>query len=161
MKHMSVILASVFALVIARGCDEAVARGSDYCAAGAHAPLYAGEPIERIYWSDADSGIANGVCFRIKDFDAAETGHVGSPGGAKCEQERQSGYESKAKIVQITKGQTLIVSGVYGFDKYSRQIISFNLNNQDLAETAQEMGVYHHWPFFKGRALKAKPNYCN
>ena len=136
-------------------------QASDYCAQARQHPLKVGDKIERLYWSDADSGRANGVCFRMKDLDAPETGGVGMRGGAKCKYERKLGYHAKAHIKDVTSQSDIYVTGESGFDKYNRQVLAMSVNGSDLRSRGIEDGVYKSWVFKNGRALWPKPDYCN
>ena len=89
MKTFSRIVVVLLAFWVVVGWSHA----SDYCRKQRVNPLQVGDVITSIYWSDSDSGRANGVCFRMKDVDGAETGPVGSWGGAKCEAERVIGFK--------------------------------------------------------------------
>lgn len=119
-------------------------------------PLRVGDVIETLYWSDADSGTANGVCFRYANKDAAETGPIGSWGGAKCEEERKTGYQAKSDMIAVTRGKRVVVSDIHGFDRYYRQLVQFYVDGEDLGALAIDEGILHNWPFFRGRALKPR-----
>ena len=136
------------------------AASEDYCAEARKAPLRIGDRISVLYWSDADSGRANGVCFRLGDVDAAETGGVGSRGGAECEAERKLGFEAKAETIWRTKHRNVVVSGSNGFDRYNRQVVAFSVDSRDWATVGKELGIYKSWVFKNGKATHAKPDYC-
>jgi len=133
---------------------------ADYCSEARKTPLKAGDVITDIYWSDADSGRANRVCFRNANADAAETGGIGSWGGAQCEAERVIGYASKAWVIEETGGKDIVVGDIFGFDRHDRQVVSFIIDGQDWNETAIDAGVYKSWVFKHGKPLTPKPNYC-
>ena len=76
-----------------------------------------------IYWSDADSGRLGKLKFRLANVDAPETGSMKQRGGAKCEFERERGYESKAYIVGFTKGKAIRIVRDYGEDRYGRSYL--------------------------------------
>ena len=65
------------------------------------------EPYSSIYWSDGDSGRLGQLKFRLANKDAPETGSLKQRGGAKCEFERELGYEAKAYMVGFTKEKTM------------------------------------------------------
>ena len=59
-----------------------------------------------VYWSDGDSGrLSDGTKFRLHGVDAPETGSMKQRGGAKCEAERELGYDAKAAAVELTRGR--------------------------------------------------------
>ena len=73
--------------------------------ANADEPIEFTQPIKSIYWSDGDSGrisFESGlkIKFRLQGLDAHETGGVGAAiGGAKCDEERKRGFETKEFII--------------------------------------------------------------
>ena len=87
------------------------------------APSSAQEPVtstydkaavySSIYWSDADSGRLGKLKFRLANVDAPETGSMKQRGGAKCEFERELGYESKAYIVGFTNDKAIRLSLIH------------------------------------------------
>lgn len=113
-----------------------------------------------IYWSDGDSGGIDGMKFRLSNVDAPETGGVGARGGAKCEYERELGYEAKAFIVELTRDAGLEITARYGSDRYDREVIDLSANGQDVGEAAIEAGHLGAWPHHGRRALQKKPNWC-
>lgn len=119
------------------------------------------EPAATIYWSDGDSGRIDGRKFRLSDVDAPETGGVGSFGGAKCEHERELGYEAKAFIVELTRNAELEITAHYGTDRYEREVIDLSANGQDVGTAAIEAGHLGAWPHKGRRALSDKPDWCN
>ena len=98
--------------------------------------------ITSIYWSDADSGRLNGsLKFRLNSVDAPETGGVGAAiGGAKCELERERGFESKKWIVGLTRGSELSISKDYGLDKYERIVIDLSVAGVDVGKAGIAAG---------------------
>ena len=135
-------------------------RDNSNCQKSSKVPLKAGDQITSIYFSDADSGRANGVCFRYYNIDAAETGPVGTRGGAQCEQERDKGLKDKSWMINQTNGHYLVVTAVYGFDRYHRQLIEIDINGETLGELALSKGIYFSWRHKGGRPLEPKPQYC-
>ena len=64
-----------------------------------------------VYWSDGESGrLADGTKFRLHGVDAPETGPLDWVSGAKCERERELGYQAKAAVRELTRDQVLTVS---------------------------------------------------
>lgn len=137
-----------------------VVSANEYCAEARRSPLKVGDVIERIYWSDADSGRANGVCFSKANINAPETGAVGLRGGAKSEAERRLGFRAKSDVIDLTKERVSVVSDIFGFDQYDRQVISIEVEGLSLTKRGLEEGIYKSWPFRNGRALSPKPDHC-
>lgn len=113
-----------------------------------------------IYWSDADSGRLGKLKFRLANVDAPETGSMKQRGGAKCEFEREIGYESKAFIVGFTKNKTIRIVKDYGEDRYGRLVVDLEANGADVAEAGVEAGHLKDWLHIKGRAQYSKPDWC-
>jgi len=114
-----------------------------------------------IYWSDGDSGRIDGMKFRLSNVDAPETGGVGARGGAKCESERELGYEAKAFIVELTRDADLEITARYGLDRYDREVIDLSADGQDVGTVATEAGHLGVWPHKGRRALGEKPDWCH
>lgn len=93
-------------------------------------------------------------------MDALETGGVGAYGGAKCERERQLGYEAKAFVVELTKNAELMVTSKSGLDRYEREVITLSDDGRDVGEAGVQQGHLGHWPHRGRRALSDKPNWC-
>ena len=85
-----------------------------------------------IYWSDADSGRLGKLKFRIANKDAPETGSLKQRGGAKCEAERELGYEAKAYMVGYTKGKLIRIERDYGEDLYGRLVVDLGADGDDV-----------------------------
>jgi endonuclease YncB( thermonuclease family) len=119
-----------------------------------------GSVINSVYWSDGDSGRIDGVKFRLANVDAPETGSLKQRGGAKCESEREIGYEAKAFLVALTKTGTVQVERDYGYDRYKRLVVDLSVNGQDIGKTAVTAGHIKAWPHRKGRAQAPKPDWC-
>lgn len=113
-----------------------------------------------IYWSDGDSGRIDGMKFRLADVDAPETGGVGARGGAKCEAEREIGFEAKAFMVEFTRNAELEITGRSGADRYGREVITLSANGKDVADAAIEAGHLAPWPHRGRKALSPKPDWC-
>lgn len=117
-------------------------------------------PVTQIYWSDGDSGRLNGKPFRLANVDAPEKGGVGSYGGAKCESERERAFETKAFVVELTRGAKVEIRKSYGFDRYDREVVDLSVDGRDLAEIGLEAGHYRSWPHKGQKALSKKPDWC-
>lgn len=113
-----------------------------------------------IYWSDGDSGRIDGMKFRLANVDAPETGGVGARGGAKCEFERELGFEAKEFMVELTRNADLVITSNSGADRYDREVITLSANGQDVAEAGKAAGHLGDWPHKGRRALSKKPDWC-
>lgn len=118
------------------------------------------EPATQIYWSDGDSGRIDGMKFRLANVDAPETGGVGARGGAKCEYERELGFEAKAFMVELTRDAELVITGNSGPDRYEREVITLAVNGQDIGDLGIAAGHLGPWPHKGRRALAEKPDWC-
>lgn len=118
--------------------------------------------INSIYWSDGDSGRINGeLKFRLNDVDAPETGGVGAAiGGAKCELERERGYEAKAWVVGFTRNANLKVTAKHGQDRYERLVIDLSADGQNVGKAGLKAGHYKSWPHDGRKALTKRPSWC-
>ena len=133
----------------------------------------AGEPIERgklvrsIYWSDGDSGHVSffdgqRIKFRLADVDAPETGGVGAAiGGAKCEKERELGFETKEYMVELTRTSEVRVFLDEGKDRYDRHVLTLMIDNDLIISSGLFSGKLKWWPHRKGKALTPKPDWCS
>ena len=117
-------------------------------------------PAQSIYWSDGDSGRIDGMKFRLADVDAPETGGVGAIGGAKCEAEREIGFEAKGFMVELTRDAELVVTSNFGADRYERDVITLSANGIDVGQAGIEAGHLGPWPHKGRRALTKKPDWC-
>ena len=113
-----------------------------------------------IYWSDGDSGRIDGVKFRLANVAAPETGGVGAIGGAKCEYERELGYDAKAFVVELTRNAELVITSNPGPDRYDREVITLSANGKDVGEAGIAAGHLGPWPHKGRRALAKKPDWC-
>jgi len=120
----------------------------------------ASDTATEIYWSDGDSGRIDGMKFRLSDVDAPETGGVGARGGAKCEYERELGYDAKAFIVELTRDADLEITARYGADRYDREVIDLSANGSDVGLAGMEAGHLGAWPHKGRKALQPKPDWC-
>ncbi|MCR9077664.1 MAG: thermonuclease family protein [Hyphomonadaceae bacterium] len=119
------------------------------------------EPASSIYWSDGDSGRIDGMKFRLANVDAPETGGVGARGGAKCEAEREIGFDAKAFMVELTRDAELVITSNSGPDRYEREVITLAANGVDVGEAGIEAGHLGPWPHKGRRALAKKPDWCS
>ena len=111
-----------------------------------------------VYWSDGDSGrLSDGTKFRLHGVDAPETGSMKQRGGAKCEAERALGYDAKAAAVELTRGRAVTVTQIMGRDRYGRNVVSLNLDGEDLAELLVASGSHRAWDYDGGAP---KPDWC-
>ena len=134
------------------------------------APSNAQEPVplaydiadvySSIYWSNADSGRLGKLKFRLANVDAPETGSMKQRGGAKCEFERELGYESKAYIVGFTNDKAIRIVKDYGEDRYGRLVVDLEADGSDVAKAGVEAGHLKDWLHIKGRAQYPKPDWC-
>jgi endonuclease YncB( thermonuclease family) len=116
-----------------------------------------------LYWSDADSGVLNGQRFRLYSLDAPETGPLSRRGGAKCELERQRGFEAKAKMVEMTKGADVRISKSYGYDRSEkpRLLVDLIVDGKDLGQAGIDAGILARWPHRGTKKLSPKPDWCS
>ena len=118
----------------------------------------AGFDTSSVYWSDGDSGrLADGTKFRLHGVDAPETGPLDWVSGAKCERERELGYQAKARVRELTRTGVLTVSHDYGPDRYGRLVVDLSLDGQDLAALLVAGGTHKTWDYDGG---DAKPEWC-
>ena len=115
-----------------------------------------------IDWDDADSGdlIRDGVVerFRIHDVDAPETGGVGAAiGGAKCQQERDTGLWAKDYAISLTEGANVAVTGRYGKDRHGRSVVDISVNGEDYLALLVASGYGQVWDYDGGQR---KPDWC-
>ena len=113
-----------------------------------------------IYWSDGDSGRLGKLKFRLANIDAPETGSMKQRGGAKCEYERELGYEAKAYIVGFTKDKTIRIVRDYGEDRYGRLVVDLEANGEDVGRAGVAAGHLRDWLHIKGRSQSPKPDWC-
>ena len=81
-------------------------------------------------------------------------------GGAKCEFERELGYESKAYIVGFTNDKAIRIVKDYGEDRYGRLVVDLEADGSDVAKAGVEAGHLKDWLHIKGRAQYPKPDWC-
>ena len=81
-------------------------------------------------------------------------------GVAKCESERELGYEAKAHIVEFTKGKTISIVRDYGEDRYGRLVVNIDSDEDDVAMAGVNAGNLRDWLHIKGRAQYPKPDWC-
>jgi len=83
-----------------------------------------------------------------------------SKGRSKCELEREKGYDAKAYIVALTKSGKVKIVRDYGYDRYQRLVVDLSVDGVDVGERAIADGILKAWPHRSGRALSAKPDWC-
>ena len=154
MKHSLSHNAYTCAVLVFVGCGAA----PDQVIGGPDGP----RAIDSIYWSDGDSGRLNGsIKFRLNVIDAPETGGVGAAiGGAKCEEERALGYQSKEWVVNLTRDAVLEITAKHGTDRHGRLVIDLAANGQDVAESGLASGTYRSWKHDGKKALEPRPDWC-
>lgn len=118
------------------------------------------ESYSTIYWSDGDSGRLGKLKFRLANIDAPETGSMKQRGGAKCEHEREIGYEAKVFIVEFTKNKTIRIVKDYGEDRYGRLVVDIEADGNDVAKAGVQSGHLKSWPHINGKAQSPKPDWC-
>ena len=123
-------------------------------------PVSGADPVKSIYWSDGDSGRADGVEFRLADVDAPETGGVGARGGAKCEPERVLGFKAKEFIVEATRGKTLAINFNGEVDSWGRKVATLTADGIDIGQAAISAGHLKPYVFEGKRATMPKPDWC-
>lgn len=111
-----------------------------------------------VYWSDGDSGrLSDGTKFRLHGIDAPETGSMKQRGGAKCEAERELGYDAKAVAVELTRGREVTVRKIVGRDRYGRNVVTLAMDGDDLGSLLVAGGTHRAWDYDGG---DAKPDWC-
>ena len=123
--------------------------------------------VRSIYWSDGDSGRLSfydgqTIKFRLDSVDAPETGGVGAAiGGAKCEKERELGFEVKEYMVELTRNSEVRVAFNQGKDRYDQHVVILTIDNEPIYTEALISGKLKWWPYTNGRADKPKPDWCS
>lgn len=141
-------------LLMSAGCGASQAQAEDVLNYDPNA-VYS-----TIYWSDADSGRLGILKFRLANIDAPETRSMKQRGGAKCEAERELGYEAKAYMVGFTKDKAIRIVRDYGEDRYGRLVVDLEANGDDVGKAGVAAGHLKDWLHIKGRAQTAKPDWC-
>ncbi|MEM9573058.1 MAG: hypothetical protein AAF996_16450 [Pseudomonadota bacterium] len=126
-------------------------------------------PVSEIEWDDGDSGRLRfeghpfDIDFRVKDWDAPETGGVGAAvGAAKCEQERELGRMAERFVEELTKTGAVKITAAYGRDRTARKrhLVDIAVDDVDLAFTASEAGYLKSWRHEDGTEIESRPNWC-
>ena len=76
--------------------------------------------------------------FRLANVDAPETGSLKQRDGAKCELEREKGYNAKAYIVALTKSGKVKIERDYGYDRYQRLVVDLSRLRISYSERQSE-----------------------
>ena len=151
---MKLILPSVLMFSMLSGCTQSRANEAPSETSSTS------ETYSSIYWSDGDSGRLSKLKFRLANIDAPETGSLKQRGGAKCEIERELGYEAKAYIVGFTKDKAIRIVRDYGEDRYGRLVVDLEADGSDVAKAGVSAGHLRDWLHIKGRAQYPKPDWC-
>ena len=151
---MKCLCALTLSVAMLMGCTQS--RASD----ASSAKPSTSENYSSIYWSDGDSGRLGQLKFRLANIDAPETGSLKQRGGAKCEFERELGYEAKAYMVGFTKEKTMRIVRDYGEDRYGRLVVDLEADGSDVGGAGVEAGHLRDWLHIKGRAQSPKPDWC-
>lgn len=151
---MKLILPSILMVIIVSGCTQSRANETPLETSSTS------DTYSSIYWSDGDSGRLGELKFRLANIDAPETGSMKQRGGAKCEHERELGYEAKAYIVGFTKNKTIRIIRDYGEDRYGRLVVDLEADGDDIGKSGVEAGHLKDWLHIKGRKQYAKPDWC-
>ena len=151
---MKPFLFYAFLIFVLCGCTQSQASDEK-----SEAPVTS-ETYSSIYWSDGDSGRLGQLKFRIANKDAPETGSLKQRGGAKCEYERELGYDAKAYMVGFTKEKTMRIVRDYGEDRYGRLVVDLEADGFDVGNAGVEAGHLRDWLHIKGRAQSPKPDWC-
>ena len=154
MRNMKRIISSVLLLSMLTACSQS--RASD----ASSEKSSTSESYSSIYWSDGDSGRLGQLKFRLANIDAPETGSLKQRGGAKCEYERELGFEAKAYMVGFTKEKTMRIVRDYGEDRYGRLVVDLEADGSDVGNAGVEAGHLRVWLHLKGRAQSPKPDWC-
>ena len=148
MARYLVLLAGLAGLLALQACEAVQLE-----------PAPAGQ-VRELRWSDGDSGHIDGERFRLADIDAPETGSVGTRSGARCERERELGFEAKTWMIALTRRAAITITGDHGADRYGRRVLRLSVDGQDLADTGIAAGHLRAWPHRNGRAQTQKPDWC-
>jgi len=119
-RNMRFLGSCIFATSMAFSCSASQAASPQ------QGEAYSTNSHTSVYWSDGDSGRLGKMKFRLANIDAPETGSIKQRGGAKCEYEREIGYEAKAYIVGFTKDKTIRILRDYGEDRYGRLVVDLD-----------------------------------
>lgn len=125
------------------------------------------QPIRSINWSDGDSGSisyydGHVIQFTLANLDAPEIGGVGTAiDSAKCEKERELGFETKEFIVNYTRGKKVLVTNHHGQDRYDRHIVDLSVDKESLFYIGMHSGALRPWSHENGKTLEPKPDWCS
>ncbi len=126
--------------------------------------------IAEIEWDDGDSGKLRfenypfDLDFRIKDWDAPETGGVGAAvGAAQCERERILGKAAEKFVEQQTETKTVSIIDSHGRDRTPRKrhLLELAVDGKDLASLASAEGHYKRWRHSGKDELEPRPDWCS
>ena len=120
------------------------------------------EPVAEIYWVDGDSGVVDGVKFRLHNYDAPETGPIGEePGNARCALEQERGKRARAFVRSFTRNDAVTITRQYGTDRYGRIVIDLAVGERDLGTIGEASGHYQSWRRLNRRVLEPRPDWCS
>lgn len=151
---MKLAPSSILSLSMLSGCAQSQAKQAPSEASSIS------QTYSSIYWSDGDSGRLGKLKFRLANIDVPETGSMNQRGGAKCEYERELGYDAKAYVVGFTKDKAIRIVRDYGEDRYGRLVVDLEADGSDVAKAGVNAGHLRDWPHVKGRAQYPKPDWC-
>lgn len=118
--------------------------GARYASEAARAEAHLGGLV---YWSDGASGrLSDGTRFRLDGIEVPATGPVHERTGARCEAERQLGFEARRIAAQITRGHEVVVTEISGRDAFGRNIVSLSLAGEDVAGLLISSGLHRSSP---------------
>lgn len=112
-----------------------------------------------IYWGDGDSGELDGARFRLADFDAPETGPVGSERGAKCIEELRLG-RAATDYMRTQTQSSVITYVVLDKDRYDRLVVRLFVDGVALEQTGLNAGHLRPWPHLDVKPVRSKPDWC-
>lgn len=118
-------------------------------------------PVTDIHWNDGDSGVIDGMEFRLANVDAPETGPIGDrPGNARCALEQERGRDAHDFVRAFTRADNVEITRQYGTDRYGRIEIDLAVGGRDLGKAGEAAGHYQSWQHLNGRALEPRPDWC-
>ena len=71
---------------------------------------------------------------------------MGARGGAKCESERELGFEAKEFMVELTRNAELTITYMGEPDRYDRRVMRLSSEGVDVADAAIRVGHLRPWP---------------
>ena len=126
--------------------------------------------VAEVEWDDGDSGKIRfegypfDLDFRLKDWDAPETGGVGSAvGAAKCETERSLGKAAEEFVERKTASKTVTITAAHGRDRTPRKrhLLDLAVDGEDLATLGAASGHLRSWRHEGSKEKEDRPNWCD